>query len=134
MRALLLGLALAACGGGTQPPATAPTTSTAKARVVVTDTVVEVLDPITFVDATEELAPSSTPLLEAVAATLRENPSIKLVEVRVREEDPTLAGIRAIAVVETLVSRGVPRDRMRTGAAPAAQVLHTVVFEIVQRD
>lgn len=137
MRAVMLALALAlvACGGGAPAAATAPTTeSSAKPRVVVSETVIEILEPITFVDDTEELAPSATPLLEAVASTLRGNPSVKLVEVRVREDDPTLAGVRAIAVVETLVSRGVARDRLRPGTAPADQELHSVVLKVVERD
>jgi ABC-type glycerol-3-phosphate transport system substrate-binding protein len=98
---------LAACGG-----------SPKKKKVVVTsETVVEILDPITFTGE-GELTPGSYKTLDAIAATLVGNPGILLVEVQVyvlegdeatRQE---LADRRARVVVDYLVGKQVAASRL----------------------
>ncbi len=89
-------------------------------RIVVSDTDIDILDPISFVANTSELAPASTPILDAVAHTLHGNPSITLLEVRGHsdwsEPDPRhraeLSIRRAEAVVAALVDRGIAPARL----------------------
>ncbi|HUJ63110.1 MAG TPA: OmpA family protein [Kofleriaceae bacterium] len=86
---------------------------------VVTDTDVEILDIVRFQPGTAVMAPSSGPILDAVAATLQGNPTILLVEVQSHTAEPIsdadnlrLSEQRAEAVRTYLVAKGVAPDRL----------------------
>ncbi|HET9987921.1 MAG TPA: OmpA family protein [Kofleriaceae bacterium] len=85
-----------------------------RGRVVVTDTETTILDVVEFAPGTATLRASSRPTLDAVADTLRGNPSIELVEVQSHTRDANLAlsQHRADAVVAYLVSAGVEPNRV----------------------
>ena len=106
MRAVLIVLALCA------------TATAAPGRRVVTDTKITILEPIRFVGTSERIAATSIGMLDAVAETLKGNPSIRIMEIVAYGSDvPTdqivLGTKRAKAVVEALVRRGVVRNRLR---------------------
>jgi outer membrane protein OmpA-like peptidoglycan-associated protein len=87
-------------------------------RRVVTDTKIEILDTIHFVGTSATLSVTSTRILDAIAETLKGNPSIRVMEVIAYGSDvPTdqvvLGTRRAKAVVDALVRRGVPAKRLR---------------------
>jgi outer membrane protein OmpA-like peptidoglycan-associated protein len=111
-------------------------------RFVVTDTDVEILDPIEFVSGSSALHPKSGRILDAIAATLRGNPSIKLVEVRAYGSDALtqfraqVAAERAQAIVDQLIARGVDRKRLLADGAPLPPPGRSAVpvFFILQRD
>jgi outer membrane protein OmpA-like peptidoglycan-associated protein len=115
-------------------PATPP-------RKVVTETKVEVLDPIRFVGQSAAIDPVSIPILDAIAATLAGNPTIELVEVRAYgadaiEQFQAKVGVaRAQAIVDQLVARGVAPSRLIAAgqARPPAGAPTVPVFEILQR-
>jgi hypothetical protein len=91
-------------------------------RRVVTETSIEIYDPIRFVGTSPEIAPSSTRMLDAIAATLNGNPSIRVMAVRAFGVDATrdqlvLGERRARAVVFELVRRGVAQARLRAQGA-----------------
>ena len=126
MRRLGIAVVLMACSHaspgpvGTRQPGPAPQRDAKKPGVkVVTDTKVEILDPIRFFVGSPSIDPTSTPILDAIAGTLTGNPSIKLVEVIAYGTDavPSLrasvAVARAQAVVGELIERGVDRRRLR---------------------
>jgi outer membrane protein OmpA-like peptidoglycan-associated protein len=110
--------------------------------MVVTETHVEILDPIRFLSGSVTLDPRSTPILDAIASTLTGNPSIKLVAVHAYGADALtqfqarIGADRAQAIVDQLVARGVARTRLVAqgeatpppGAGPGPQ------FEILKRD
>ena len=107
MRALfivvLLGLASSRASAGTR---------------VVTDTKIEILEPIRFVGKTATIAATSTPMLDSIASTLKGNPSIRVMEViaygsDVATDQIVLGTKRAKAVVDALVRRGVAAKRLR---------------------
>jgi outer membrane protein OmpA-like peptidoglycan-associated protein len=88
-------------------------------RIVVTETETEILDVISFAPGTSQLEARSLPTLDAVAATLRGNPSIELVEVQAHTSgigdetaNLTLTDQRAAAVVQYLVAAGVEPARL----------------------
>lgn len=120
---------------------TEPATTEQHKRTVVTDTHVEILDPIRFLAGSPTLDPRSTPILDAIASTLSGNPSIRLVEVHAYGAD-TLAQFqarvgadRAQAIVNALVARGVDQKRLLAAgsAAPPPGRSAIPVFEIVLR-
>lgn len=89
-----------------------------KKRPIVTDTYIEILSPIRFVGASPALASSSTRILDAIANTLRGNPSIRVMAVvgfgADTALDPTTLGLlRARTIVGELVRRGVEPQRLR---------------------
>ena len=91
-------------------------------RRVVTDSKIEILDNIRFVGTTAEIAATSSRMLDAVAETLENNPSIKLLEVRgfgvdAKHDQLVLGHLRARAVVAALVQRGVSPKRLRASGA-----------------
>jgi outer membrane protein OmpA-like peptidoglycan-associated protein len=96
-----------------------------RGRVVITDTEIEILDNVTFVGNTAQIAPASTKFLDAIANTLDGDPSITLVEIRGHSdwEEPDravraqLSIQRAEAVVAELVARGVEPGRLTTYGA-----------------
>jgi len=90
-----------------------------RGRVVVTDTETEILDIVAFTPGTSHLEARSLATLDAVAATLRGNPSIELVEVQAHTSgigDATtnlaLTQARAAAVVQYLVAAGLEPERL----------------------
>lgn len=107
-----------------------------KKRPIVTDTYIEILSPIRFVGASPALAASSSKILDAVAATLRGNPSIRVMAVvgfgNDTALDPTTLGLlRARTIVAELVRRGVEPQRLRAegrakpahGSDPAPELI-----------
>jgi outer membrane protein OmpA-like peptidoglycan-associated protein len=140
---------IAACAQSSSPAPVATTTprvaprSVPKPKVkVVTDTTVEILDPIRFFAGSPTLDPRSTPILDAIAGTLTGNPSITLVEVIAYGADavPSLqqsvATARAQAVVGELIARGVESRRLRASgeALPASGNGPGPTFLILARD
>jgi outer membrane protein OmpA-like peptidoglycan-associated protein len=85
-----------------------------RGRVVVTDTETTILDVVEFAPGTAALRESSRPTLDAVAETLRGNPSIELIEVQSHTRDHSLAVSeqRAAVVVAYLVAAGVEPSRL----------------------
>jgi outer membrane protein OmpA-like peptidoglycan-associated protein len=85
-----------------------------RGRVVVTETETTILDVVEFAPGTATLRASSRATLDAVADTLRGNPSIELVEVQSHTRDNSLAVSeqRAAAVVAYLVAAGVEPTRL----------------------
>lgn len=149
MRGWWLGIAIAACQSTPRESTTPSTTSTAspgqpapkRARMVVTETQVEILDPIRFLTGSSTLDPRSTPILDAIASTLTGNPSIKLVAVHAYGVDALvqfqgrIGAARAQAIVDQLVVRGVERGRLLAegAATPPAGRSTMPVFEILER-
>jgi outer membrane protein OmpA-like peptidoglycan-associated protein len=87
---------------------------------IVTDTTIEVLDPVRFVGDTAAITPTSGPLLDALARTLIGNPSLEVLEVTVNAQPthPGLAAGRAAAVIAYLVEHGVAASRLRPAVSP----------------
>ena len=88
-------------------------------RVVVTDTDVQILDPVTFEPGKDVITATSLPALDAVAATLQGNPGIQLVEVQSHTDERGDAGAnlrlteaRARAVVKYLIAKGIDPARL----------------------
>jgi len=134
MRRVGIALVLVACTHAAPPtvattqPAQPATRPEAKPKVkVVTDTHVEILDPIKFLSGSPSIDPVSTRILDAIAGTLTGNPSIKLVEVIAYGSDaiPSLqqsvAVARAQAVVGELIARGVESKRLRASGEAVPQ-------------
>jgi outer membrane protein OmpA-like peptidoglycan-associated protein len=118
-------------------------------RVVVTETDVEILEPVAFVGNTAELAPGSHRTVEIVAQTLRADPSILVLEVRGHsdsllhpEERAELARQRAEVVAAEIVGQGVDPARVTTYGASDSELIYPaddprnrrVEFLIVARD
>ena len=97
----------------------------AHGRVVVVDTTVEILDSIHFVGTTAQLTPGASKMLDAVAATMDGNPSIKKIEVIAFGNDLAkpigdqlgLGERRARAIVDELVRRGVAPTRLQSSGS-----------------
>lgn len=151
MRGWWLAIAIAGCHStpseSTTPSATTATSSPAapparKQRLVVTETQVEILDPIRFLTGSASLDPRSTPILDAIASTLAGNPSIKLVAIHAYGSDALvqfqgrIGAERAQVIVDQLVVRGVARTRLlaQGEAAPPPGVSAMATFEILARD
>jgi hypothetical protein len=121
-------LVLAACGGPKKKPVR-----------VITDTKVELVEPIAFTG--EELAPSALPALDAVAQTLVGNPSILLVEAQVHVTDgdeatrQQRADKRAQVVVDYLVGKQVAAERLQAQGyvTPSPDRTTPTVFLILKR-
>ena len=140
---------VAACGGA--PPPEPVSTTAPGARVaepapkgkvkVVTETVIEILDPIRFKPGSATIEATSIPMLDAVARTLAGNPSIKLVAVQAFGPDTvatlqaSLGTTRAQVIVDELIARGVERGRLvADGAAqPPGSAPNVPVFVILER-
>jgi hypothetical protein len=88
-----------------------------RGRVIIEGDRLKLLDPIAFDGAT--IKSPSSPILTAVAATLKGNPQLTLVEVRATGDQ---RGERAAAVRRWLVAHGVQPERLRAsgqGGGPA---------------
>ena len=104
------------------------------ARTVVTETSIEIYDTITFVGNTAVIAPTSVNMIDAIARTLRGNPSIVLLQVRGHSdwEEPDrvrraeLSIERAGNVVGELIARGVDPARLEPyGASDSEPISQT---------
>ncbi|MCA9533485.1 MAG: OmpA family protein [Myxococcales bacterium] len=89
--------------------------------VIFDDNSLIILDKIYFETNSAQIMSRSNAILDAVAATLRGNPQIRLIEVQGHADERgndqhnlRLTQDRAASVVEALVQRGVPRDRLRS--------------------
>jgi outer membrane protein OmpA-like peptidoglycan-associated protein len=118
-------------------------------RVVVTETDVEILEPVAFVGNTAELTPGSHRTVGVVAQTLLADPGILVLEVRGHsdsllhpEERAELARQRAEVVAAEIVAAGVDRARVTTYGASDSELIfpaddprnRRVEFLIVARD
>jgi hypothetical protein len=126
MRTLVAALALLAACGGTPKHAEKET-----GKITISDTQIEILDPIAFVGDTAEIATSSNKLLDAVAASLSGEPSIELVDIVVHGPDKTLSAQRAKALMDQIVARKVAPERLRSSAGDETNV--RVAFVIIKR-
>jgi OOP family OmpA-OmpF porin len=103
---------------------TAPRTRTAartRGSVIFDDNSLIILDKIYFETNSAQILSRSFAILDAVAATLIGNPQIRLIEVQGHADERgndahnlQLTQDRAASVVEALVQRNVPRDRLRS--------------------
>jgi outer membrane protein OmpA-like peptidoglycan-associated protein len=88
-----------------------------RGRVVVTDTSLEVLDLVYFTKATATVDRKSYPILDAIVATLRGNPSIKKIEIggHASDDEPdawSLSSRRAASVRQYLIDKGIEPRRL----------------------
>ena len=90
-----------------------------RGKVVVTDTSIEILDVIYFEYDKAVILPKSFPILNAVAATMKGNPSIKLIEIQGHTDERgddaynlDLSDRRAKSVMKYLLDNGVDEKRM----------------------
>ncbi|MCW5806623.1 MAG: OmpA family protein [Deltaproteobacteria bacterium] len=90
-----------------------------RGRVVVTDTSIEILDMVYFEYDKAIIKAQSYPILDAVAATLKGNPTIQLVEIQGHTDERgddaynlDLSDKRAHAVEKYLVDKGVEAKRI----------------------
>jgi len=109
-----------------------PKQSERPGHTVVSTTSIDILDPVSFVGDTAEIAPSSTKILDSTASTLDGNPSIRIVNVVVHGADKALSLQRANAIRDQLISRHIAPERLRAAAGDDGAV--RTDFEIVQRD
>jgi outer membrane protein OmpA-like peptidoglycan-associated protein len=93
--------------------------STEPGKVVITETIVEALEPVSFNPGTAELEPRSLPILDSVASTLQRDPSIRELEVRSHTDERgdddvnlKLSRQRAHVVMQYLVDKGVAQSRL----------------------
>jgi outer membrane protein OmpA-like peptidoglycan-associated protein len=91
-----------------------------KGSVVIEENNVLILEKILFKTGSAEILPQSMPIVEAVATTLTHHPEFKMIEVQghadVRGSEQmnlSLTQTRAQSVVDALVARGVPKERVR---------------------
>jgi outer membrane protein OmpA-like peptidoglycan-associated protein len=90
-----------------------------RGKVVVTETSIEILDVIYFEYDKAVILPKSFPILDAVAATVKGNPSIQLIEIQGHTDERgddaynlDLSDRRAKAVMKYLVDHGVEEKRL----------------------
>ena len=146
MRRFWLAWTLAACGGTTPRAPTDPAITTVLTtapdaaapaprpeRTIITETSIELLEPIGFVGNTAEIDPASHRILAAIADTLKGNPSILLVQVRGHSDSTgrpafraDVAGRRAQAVMDELVAQGVEADRLEIYGASDSERMYPV--------
>jgi outer membrane protein OmpA-like peptidoglycan-associated protein len=122
------------------PPGVAAPSQPAK-RKVITETHIEIYDPIKFMPGSPSIDLRSVPMLDAIARTLEGNPSIRLMAVQAFGADTLttlqarLGATRAQLIVDELVARGVARFRLVPDgyAKPPAGSSNTAVFLILER-
>jgi OmpA-OmpF porin, OOP family len=97
-------------------------------RVCIEQSSIRILQYVYFRRGRAEITRESFPLLDAIAETMAGNPQITLIAV-IGQADPherqpeALALRRAEAVLEALVTRGTPRDRLVARAGTGASVV-----------
>ena len=86
---------------------------------VLEENTIRILQAINFETDSAQIRPESMPIIEAVAATLRSNDQIQLLQVQghADERGPDdhnlqLTSDRAVSVVAALVQRGISADRL----------------------
>jgi outer membrane protein OmpA-like peptidoglycan-associated protein len=137
-----LSCTLAACHATAQPIVVVPTPPLRPApifepstgRTVVTETSIEILEGISFVGNTAQVAPEATRILDAIAESLAGNSNILLVEVRghsdwaerdrVRRAELSIE--RAEAVIAELVHRGIAPARLQPYGASDSELISTI--------
>jgi outer membrane protein OmpA-like peptidoglycan-associated protein len=92
-----------------------------KGRVIVRKGKIEILDKIYFETDKADIKPISFPLLDAIAATLKGNPQLQLVEIQGHADERgnddynlDLTDRRAASVRRAMEERGVEGERMRS--------------------
>jgi outer membrane protein OmpA-like peptidoglycan-associated protein len=112
-----------------------------RGRVVVTETETTILDVVEFVPGTTTLRGTSSATLDAVAETLRGNPSIELVEVQSHmrsaatgDADLELSQRRAEAVVSYLVAAGIEPARLTAQGYGDTQPLDAKVMTAAKNE
>lgn len=120
-----------------------------RGRVVVSETSIEILDRVYFKRGSAEINPTSTPIVDAIAATLLGNPDIRAIEIQGHASDDEsnawdLSGRRALAVKTALESQGVrtrlvprpfgPTLPLRQGTTEEARAMNRrIEFLILER-
>jgi outer membrane protein OmpA-like peptidoglycan-associated protein len=105
-----------------------------RGRVVVTESDVEVLDNIYFKKGSAALEESSSAILDAIAETLRNNPTILLLEVQGHASDDEphgweLSSQRSAAIIMALRERGVDPRRLTPQGYGATQPMQRGTIE-----
>jgi outer membrane protein OmpA-like peptidoglycan-associated protein len=103
-----------------------------KGRVIVRKGKIEILDKVYFETARTVIKPISYPILNAVAATLKGNPQIRLLEIQGHADERgnddynlRLTDGRVASVKEYLINKGVEADRLISkGYGEAAPICH----------
>lgn len=111
-----------ACGGQKQPAK--------KKRVVVTETKVELLPDITFVEGAT-VADDGHATIEAIATTLLGNPDIELVAVSAIAGSQELSESRGRVIIDELITLGVAATRLQN--QPRVNAKEVVEFKILRR-
>lgn len=112
-----------------------------RGRTVVTSTSITILDDLRFKPGSAIIEKQTLPILDAFAQTMAGNPSLQLVVVRIFAADVApqwqqiVADLRARAVVDYVVARGVSRSRLRPEGVPLPPpgVKARMQFEIAVR-
>ena len=100
-----------------------------RSHICVETSSIAIIEYIYFRAGSGAISPASAPILDALAATMQGNPQITLVAVigQIDPHEPRGSGLalrRAQAVLEALVLRGTPRDRLVAEAGTGAAVLN----------
>ncbi|MEJ7729999.1 MAG: OmpA family protein [Polyangiaceae bacterium] len=92
-----------------------------KGKIIIQGNDILILEKIQFKTASAEILPESFGIVEAVATTLNHHPEFKMIEVQGHADERAtdeynlrLTSDRANAVVEALVKKQVPRNRVRS--------------------
>lgn len=104
------------------PVASADPPDAGKKRVIVEESRIDILETIKFESGKDALPASSTPILDAIAKVMTENPQLLVVEIA-GHADPVegkssksarlaLSQRRALAVKAALVAKGVAAERL----------------------
>jgi hypothetical protein len=152
----IIGLVVAC--GGRQPPTTGAVASETPAVTAEIDAgmvseqaqppkgcvwseVFEILDRLSFDPGSAKIHDPAKPIVDAIADTIKANPRIDRLGVvggRTAGEPDTLAGDRASAVVNALVARGVPAQKLEAHGHLGALALdtdrHAVWFVMLRVD
>ncbi|HVV49711.1 MAG TPA: OmpA family protein [Polyangia bacterium] len=93
-----------------------------------------ILDRIYFAPGSDQVKKEAEPLIDALAAAIKDRPDIKLVDVQGHSSEDErgtafVAEARAVTVRKALVARGVPRERLVVRAFGATRPLCTMKNE-----
>ncbi len=97
-----------------------------RGRVVVTASAIEILDMVYFAKGSDAVKRESMPIVDAIAATLIGNPTIKLIELQGHADGSEadsygISARRAAAVQAVLMAKGVPPSRLTVQGYGATQ-------------